>query len=50
VDHPLYCEKYSNEFNNLWLKFEKNEIHKKETEAAIKIQKVHRANLAKKES
>lgn len=39
VDHPYYCEKYSKEFDTLWLNFCKNEVLRRETKAATTIQK-----------
>jgi phosphatidylserine/phosphatidylglycerophosphate/cardiolipin synthase-like enzyme len=47
VDHPYYCEKYSTEFNSLWLKFCKNEVLRQQTKAATTIQKQYRSNKAK---
>jgi len=43
VDHPYYIDKYTTEFEKLWLQFDKNEVHKQQTAAATTIQKNFRA-------
>jgi hypothetical protein len=50
VDHPYYIESYTNEFNKLWRSFEKNEIFRKETAAAIKIQKQFKKTQPKRQA
>jgi len=43
MDHPYYIEKYTKEFEKLWIDFDKNEINRKENQAAVKIQKQYRS-------
>ena len=47
VDHPYYIDKYTTEFEKLWLQFDKNEVLKQQTAAATTIQKNFRAKQAK---
>lgn len=42
IDHPYYLEKYTAEFNRLWIEFEGNQVLKQEQKAAATIQNAYR--------
>lgn len=42
VDNPYYLEKYTAEFNKLWIEFSDQEVEKQEHKAAVSIQKAYR--------
>ena len=50
IDNNYYIEKYTNEFNKLWISFEKNEILRKEHEAATKIQRQYKKTQPKRQA
>jgi cardiolipin hydrolase len=50
LDGQYYIDKYNQEFNKLWAEFNKNELEREESKAAVSIQRQFRSNQATKKA